>query len=176
MKATRITRELATRAAEVLKAVLHQVSTIKVKEIEMKAADAEREMDILARIDVLGHNHTLACKLASSSEPGLVRKALQELRDDAKQLPEGATPVFIAPYLPPEAREICTTSEAGFLDLEENARLMVGEVFISKRSLPRRKEQTSPSAPQAAGALRKFPPARAAAPAGACGAQALGCA
>lgn len=176
MKATRITKELETRAMEAIKAVLCHVSTIELKTMETKAANAEREMGILVRVGVLGHNHTLACKVAASGEPQLIRKALKELHDDAAHLPEGATPVFIAPYLPPEAQELCTTSKAGYLDLEENARLIVGEVFIGKRSLARRKEQTLSTSTQAAKALPKLPPVRAAAPAGACGAQVLGCA
>jgi hypothetical protein len=45
------------------------------------------------------------------------------------------TPVLIAPYLSPEAQTLCKERDAGFLDLEGNARLSPGEVFIGKRSM-----------------------------------------
>jgi hypothetical protein len=65
-----------------------------------------------------------------------VRSALNELRQGAARLPGDATPVIIAPYLSPESQALCKESQAGFLDLEGNARLALGEVFIVKRTLP----------------------------------------
>ena len=47
--------------------------------------------------------------------------------------------VLIAPYLlPPEAQALCKERSASYLDLEGNAHLAFGEVFIGKRSVPGR--------------------------------------
>ena len=47
-------------------------------------------------------------------------------------------PVIIAPYFSPDAQKACEDAGAGFLDLEGNARLSCGEVFIAERSVSSR--------------------------------------
>lgn len=49
--------------------------------------------------------------------------ALLKLRDYVARRAHGATPVFIAPYLSPDAQSVCREQDVGFLDLEGNARL-----------------------------------------------------
>ena len=166
MKATSVSNELGTRATEALKAVLHQVSTIELKGIEMTRPKPGGETGIVVRLGVLGHNHTLACKVISSDEPQLVRQALLELQADTAQHAEDTTPVFIAPILSAETQALCVENKTGFVDLEDNARLVLGEIFIGKRSLPRRERHPEVMQPQVAQAISTlhFPPARASAP------------
>jgi hypothetical protein len=161
MKATLMSNELGTRAKEALEAVLHQVSTIELKEMK-----ASRQTDFVVRIGVLGRDHTLTCKVTANGEERAVRKALRELQEEAAKSTGETTPVFIAPYLSPEARALCMEAKTGFVDLENNARLDLGEVFISKRSLPRR-EQPKLEMPLAVDAMdmQKFLPVRVTAPA-----------
>ena len=154
---------LEVRAIEALRAVLQQVSTIKVR--DLKRASKPPGRGIVAHIDVLGHNHTLACRVEASGEPGQVSTALTELDACAAHLAANATPVLIVPYLSAEVQALCERSRAGFLDLEGNARLVIGEVFIVKRSLPgRSRQQSSPTLTQRSFArvLSGFPAARAA--------------
>jgi hypothetical protein len=126
-----------SRAVEALMAVLCQVSQIKLKDIDLDSHRPDLQVDILAHIDVHGHSHTLVCKVRASGRPEHVRMALKELQCHASQFSGNATPVLIAPRLSEEAKAICRESKAGFLDLEGNARLELGEVFIGKCSLPR---------------------------------------
>jgi hypothetical protein len=93
---------------------------------------------ILAQIEVHGHRHALACELYSDGDPSRLRAALRESQAFASPVHSDATPILIAPYLCPEAQELCKQSKAGFLDFQGNARLTVGEVFIVMRSLPGR--------------------------------------
>jgi len=123
-------------AAEALDAVLHHVSQIKVKSIELDSPRADLKVDILAHLDVHGHSHTLVCKVRASGRPEHVRTALEEFQVHASEFSPNATPVLIAPHLSEEARVLCRESRARFLDLEGNARLELGDVFIGKRSLP----------------------------------------
>ncbi|HOI53266.1 MAG TPA: hypothetical protein PLN02_12870, partial [Azonexus sp.] len=44
-----------------------------------------------------------------------------------------ATPVFIAPYLSPAVRQLCVENGVSFLDLEGNARIAFGGVFIERQ-------------------------------------------
>ncbi len=136
MKTNTATTELEIRAAEALAAVLAQISGVKLKEMRREPASRGHIAGFWAWIDVFGHSHTLACEVRTNAEPSHLREALRDFHNGAPHLPGDATPVIIAPYLSPEAQAICKESDAGFLDLEGNARLAVGELFIGMRSLP----------------------------------------
>lgn len=127
--------EFENRAAEALKALLEQVSAVKLRDMKREPRARGRATEILAHIDIHGHSHTLACKVNADTRPSRVRASLRELQDCAAHFAGDATPVFIGPYLSPKAQALCKESHAGFLDLAGNARLSVGEVFIGKRSL-----------------------------------------
>jgi hypothetical protein len=135
MKTDRAATGFQLRAAEALKALLEQVSAVKLKEIKSEPPVRGRAAEILVQIDVYGHSHTLACELNADTRPSKVRASLKKLQDCAAHVAGEATPVFIAPHLSPEAQALCKESHTGFLDLEGNARLSVGEVFIGKRSM-----------------------------------------
>ncbi len=132
MKATRIPNEMEAKAAEALSALLHQVSTIKTRDIKFQPV--HRKSNFLANIDVLGHSHKLICNVAGG-QPDDVRKALRRLRTCADRRRSDATAVLIAPYLSPQARAMCERDRVGFIDMQGNARLMIDEVFIGKRSV-----------------------------------------
>lgn len=135
MRSEIISVELRMRATDALKAILGQVSGVKVKEMRREVQATGRSVEIIADTDVFGHTHLLACGVKVDAEPDQLREALRILRDDAASL-GNATPVIIAPYLSPEAQQLCKDNNAGYLDLQGNARLTLGEVFIRTRSLP----------------------------------------
>jgi hypothetical protein len=136
MKNTLLSNDLGNRAMEALKDVLHQVSTIELKSVEAKRTpDLSRQTEFEVQIGVLGQSHTLACKVTASCEMRAVRKALREFAEEAENSSHKTIPVFIAPSLSQEARELCVASKIGYLDFEDNARLVLGDVFVSKRSL-----------------------------------------
>jgi len=138
MKTDRAATELEMRAAQALKELLQQVSAVKLKEMKHEPPARRRAADILVHLDVYGHSHTLACEVHHDPCPSEVRASLKKLQDCASRFAGQATPVLIAPHLSPEAQALCKESHAGFLDLEGNARLSMGEVFIGKRSLHQR--------------------------------------
>lgn len=133
MKTNPTMSEMERRAVEALQALLEQVSVIKLKEIRV-APLTTGDSGIVAHVDVLGHRHTLTCEVKENTQPQNLREALQRLHDGAARCDEPATPVLIAPYFSPEAQALCKESHTGFLDLEGNARLTLGEAFIGKRS------------------------------------------
>jgi hypothetical protein len=161
MKSTVKANDLETRARTALQTLLQQVSTIELKGIELKVPDAGWETNFLVRIRVLGRNHTLACRLAPGGDAQTVRKVLREMHDNAATCSDGSIPVIIAPYLSPEMRAHSADNKIGYVDLEGNARLLLGEVFISERSLPVRDLQTV-ELPQLTETVtvRKFAPIR----------------
>ena len=135
MKTDWAANELEVRAAEALKSLLEEVSGVKLKEMKRQSPAHGLAAEILAHIDIHGHSHTLACEVNADTRPSKVRASIKKLQDCAAHLAGETTPVLIAPYLSPEAQALCKESHAGFLDLEGNARLSLGEVFIGKRSM-----------------------------------------
>jgi hypothetical protein len=127
--------ELQHRAPEALRQLLAHVSSIKLKEFRHEAAQQPATAGFVAHVDVFGRPHILACEVSSSGQLTDLEKQLEELHKSAARFAPGATPVLIAPYLSPEAQAMCKACAAGFLDLEGNARIAVGEVFIGKRTL-----------------------------------------
>jgi len=122
---------MESRAAEALGSLLHSVSSIKTRDIKFQPVT--RKTDILADIDVFGRNHKLVCSVANGELD--VKKALEKLRTSAEGKKGDATPVLITKHLSPQTRALCEQNRVGFLDLEGNARLVVDEVFIGKRSV-----------------------------------------
>jgi len=145
MKTARKPNEMEALAAKALGDLLHQVSSIKTRDIRFQPV--HRKSSILADIDVLGRSHKLVCNVADG-QPDDVKRALQKLRTCADHKKDDATPVLIAPYLSQQDREMCAKSRVGFVDLQGNARLMIDEVFIGKRSV------RSVNAPSPAGPVR----------------------
>jgi hypothetical protein len=133
------------RAAEALRAVLHQVSQIKVRNIDIDTPRPDLKVDFLAHLDVLGHSHTLVCKVEANGRPEHVRMVLSQWRHGRNEIRGNATLVFIAPRVSEEAQLLCRESQAGFLDLEGNARIDLGEVFIGKRSWPQKPVRCEPA-------------------------------
>jgi hypothetical protein len=137
--------ELQVRAAEALRSLLGQVSVIKVKEMRREGHVEGRSVEILADTDVFGRTHLLACGISAHGDLAELREVLRALRDDAASIAGNATLVVIAPFLSPEAQQLCKENEAGFLDFEGNARLTIGEVFIGMRSLQSQAINRSPA-------------------------------
>jgi hypothetical protein len=125
-------KQIQTCAAEALKELLAQVPAIAVKSVEPTVQGSDRGVDIMAHLDVGGRHHELVCEIEANGQPRHVRMALLYLRAYLEHRPD-ATPVFIAPYLSPEARSLCQAHDVGFLDLEGNCRLVFDGVFIERQ-------------------------------------------
>lgn len=136
MRSKLATAELPVLAANALRALLGRASAIKLKEMRREVRAEGGCVEILADTDVFGHSHVLACGVHAAGEAHQLREVLHVLCNDAASIAEDATPVLIAPYLSPEAQQLCIEHNAGFLDFEGNGRLTIGEVFIRVRSLP----------------------------------------
>lgn len=136
LKTSGTVNELTTRAGNALRGLLEEVPAIKVEKIEYEAAAdprVDRGVDFLITVEVDGRPHVLVCEVKASGQPRYVRSALREMRSVLTGSQAKETAVFIAPYLSPEARELVRDAEAGFLDLEGNARLAFDSVFIERQ-------------------------------------------
>jgi hypothetical protein len=158
LKPSQTMKELESRAADALGALLAQVPAIKLDDIKVEPSNADRAVDILARINVADRPHLLVCEVKASGQPRHVRMALLQLRNYLAHFGSEATAVFIAPYLSLEAQALCRDQGVGFLDLEGNARLVFDNVFIERRVPNRpsveRRELRSLFKPKSAQVLR----------------------
>lgn len=125
-------KELEDRAAKVLESILNQIPIIKLERMEIEPTMGRHQVDILVRLKASNHHHVLVCEVKSSGQPRYVREGLLQLRNCVAQSNIQATPVFIAPYLSPEARMICRENEVCFVDLQGNVRLEFDGVFIER--------------------------------------------
>lgn len=151
-------QQQAEQAADVLRQLLDQVPAIRGLDIEPLALASDREVGMLAHVQVPGRAHTLVCQVSASSQPRQVRLALLRLREVMATQSRNAAPVFIAPYLSPQAQALCREQDVGYLDLEGNARLVFGSVFIERQVASRppaeRRELRSLFKPKSAQVLR----------------------
>jgi len=132
------------RAEAALKAALAEVSTIKVREIRYEPSTPGRESCMTVHMDLLGQRQTLSCEIHSDGEPQQLRSAFEAPRGGSAQ--QNAMSIIVAPYLSPEAQALCKENKTGFVDLEGNVRLALGEVFILKRTLPHQSQQHTAAA------------------------------
>ncbi|RCN58241.1 type IV toxin-antitoxin system AbiEi family antitoxin [Acidiferrobacter thiooxydans] len=126
-------KELEGRAAGALRALVGEIPALRLDKIELEPALPHHGIDIVARINVDDRPHMLVCEIQSSGQPRNVRGALLQLRNYVAHLGEDAVPIFIAPYLSPEAQALCKENKVGFIDLVGNARLVFDNVFIERR-------------------------------------------
>jgi hypothetical protein len=136
MKTIVTRQEMQIRAAETLRAVLAEVSGARIREIRPASHGAASASSFTASVDVYGRSETIACEITQDAQPAHVRAALAELQSSIKSSVDAVVPLIIAPHLSDEARDLCRESKTGFLDLEGNARIALGEVFILKRNIP----------------------------------------
>jgi hypothetical protein len=154
MKPDHSLKSLEAQSKHALCALLAQVPAISLLEIEDDAW-----ADIVAHIDIYGQRYTVACVVKSSGQPRNVRAALTSLKQHSMvQQAQDVALVFIAPYLSLEAQALCREQGVGFLDLEGNARLVFGSVFIERQVASKpaadRRELRSLFKPKSAQVLR----------------------
>jgi hypothetical protein len=125
-------KEDEARAGEALRRLLENVPILQIEGIEAEVAADDWQPDLIARLLVDGRQHMLICEFKSNGQPRYARSALLELRDYVVQKAPYATPVFMAPYISPAVRQMCEEKGVGYLDLEGNARIAFGGVFIER--------------------------------------------
>lgn len=111
-------------------------------------------------IEVVAHDrkYLLLCEAKSRGFPRQVRDAAAQLTFYARQVGHDAYGVLLAPYLSPEARQICKDYGIGFCDLEGNCRLVFNGVFVERtvagKAPAQKQELRSLFAPKSAQIIR----------------------
>jgi hypothetical protein len=151
-------KEFERSAATALESILKEIPIITLESVELESPKGRHEIDILVHLTACDRPYVLVCEVKSSGQPRYVRDGLLQLRNHIERSNLQASPVFIAPYLSPEARMICRENKVGFVDLQGNVRLEFDGVFIertiSDRPPPERRELKSLFRPKSAQVLK----------------------
>jgi hypothetical protein len=158
LKAIDSMKEFEIRAASALESILKDIPIITLQSVEVEPSIGRHHIDVMVRLTAANRPHVLVCEVKSSGQPRYVRDGLLQLRNYIEHSNPEATPVFIAPYLSPEARMICRENKVGFVDLQGNVRLEFDGVFIerivSDKPQPERRELKSLFRPKSAQILK----------------------
>src|SRR6266545_8252711 len=107
-------KEFERSAASALESILNEIPIIRLDSVEVQPSMGRNEIDVLVRLTAANQSHVLVCEVKSSGQPRYVRNGLLQLRNYIEHSHLQATPIFIAPYLSPEARMICRENKVGF--------------------------------------------------------------
>ncbi|WP_460081145.1 hypothetical protein [Pseudomonas sp. H3_H05] len=123
-------KALETSSKEALQDLLSKVPIIEINSFKTTPSAKTWAPDFIVEIDASGKSHSLACVVKANGQPRFVTAALLQLRDYVNEWNTTITPIVIAPYLSPAARQACREKRVGYLDLEGNAWLSFDGVFI----------------------------------------------
>lgn len=154
-------KDAEARAGEALRRLLENVPIAQVEGIEVEAVvSGNWGPNLRARLLVDGRRHLLVCEYKSNGQPRYARSALLELKNYVAQRAPQATPIFIAPYISPAVRRMCEENGVSYLDLEGNARIAFGSVFIERlitdKPAAKQRELKSLFSPKSAQVLRSM--------------------
>ena len=128
--------ELEDKAGEVLRAFLAEIPFLKFR-FKRKPAEDDSPIDFIADLQISGAPKKLLIECKSTGELRFVRDALLRL-DRQRQDDPKAYPVFMAPYISPEAAALCAKENIGYIDFSGNCRLSTPPLFIHKEGHPNR--------------------------------------
>ncbi len=141
-----------------LQSLLEQVPIIERVKMVSDGPSTDASIDYLINVRIGKEDHTLACETKNSGQPRFVRSAVNGLRSYMYGREDIMTPVLLAPYLSPDARKICRDNKISFMDMEGNARIQFGGVYIdhqmSGKPAPEKRGLRTMFSPKSAQVLR----------------------
>lgn len=87
-------------------------------------------IDYFVRVRAGKEKYILACETKNNGQPRYVRSAINSLLAFMYGRKDNMTPVLLVPYLSPDSREMCRENKVSFLDMEGNALLQFGGIYI----------------------------------------------
>ncbi len=145
-------------AADLLRLLLAEMPAIESVDVRNVGQDPDSGIDLVADVMAFGHEHKLVVEVKASGQPRHVRSALLFLRDYVERQADRVTPILIAPYLSPQAQDLCREFGVSYLDLEGNARLAFGTFFLlrqfAKKPVVERRELRSLFKPKSVQVLK----------------------
>lgn len=140
-------------AQKALMTVLGKVPFLKTESVEREINGA----DFVVNLEVDNKKQVLVVEVKSSGQPRLAREAVNQLMRYRDTFPNSYL-VFMAPYISPQAAEICMKDNVGYLDFAGNCYLSFDKVYIEQSGKPNpfrsRRDLVSLYSPKSARVLR----------------------
>ena len=132
----RIKGQALQRAAlDRLAAALREVPFLDDADVKRESTRGDSRVDFALGIRGAATDHRLVCQVKSSGQPRIAREACLNLLDYTRS-DRRDYPVFIAPYISPEASSICEGYGVGYADLAGNCRLAFDQLYIRREGYP----------------------------------------
>ncbi|MBN1831731.1 MAG: hypothetical protein JW896_06420 [Deltaproteobacteria bacterium] len=125
------------KAENALRTCLQRIPFLTIEKIVREARDGTGEsmFDLVATICLGQKRLRIIAEVKNNGQPRVVRSAISQLKRYCENSSDVYC-VFVAPYISPQAAEICINEGVGYLDLAGNCRLSFGEVYIEQRGNP----------------------------------------
>lgn len=158
LKSIQSVNRIEIQARNALEQVLSRVPIVVVDNIRSDLPMSNRRIDLVADVRAAGTPYRLLCEILPNGQPRYVNNALLQFREHAAYGAPDTVPILVAPYFSPGTRALCQQYQVGYLDIEGNAQIAFGGVFIERqmteRPVTERRELKSLFKPKAAQILR----------------------
>jgi len=120
------------KAMEALLGCFRNIPFVEVKGIEEQSGINGFKVDFLLKLNLSGRKiKNLIVEVKSNGQPRFAREAINLLLLSISKLPDSYG-VFVAPFISPEAAELCSKNGIGYIDLSGNCFLSFEQVFIKQ--------------------------------------------
>jgi len=123
-------KELEIHSRDALRNLLSKIPILEIKSLKSVPLSKAWTPDFTVEVNTSGKSHSLVCEVKASGQPRFINAAILQLRDYVNERNTEATPIVVAPYLSPAARQACREKGVGYLDLEGNSWISFDGVFI----------------------------------------------
>ncbi|MGO9613730.1 MAG: type IV toxin-antitoxin system AbiEi family antitoxin [Dissulfurispiraceae bacterium] len=145
--------ETEAKAEKALKAVLEKIPFLKVNSVERE----KDGVDLLFNLALVDKTQVLLVEVKNNGQPRMARDAVNQLIRYRNKYPD-AYLIFVAPYISPQAANICMKDSVGYLDFAGNCFFSFGQVYIEQTGKPNpfktRRDLVSLSSPKSSRVLR----------------------
>lgn len=127
-----------------LRNLLSEIPGLNLQEESVPRRPHDQDMDFKVELNFHNERHILVCEVKSSGQPRHIRSAALQILHYCQQtypVTNRATPVVMAPYLSPAARDLCLELGVYYMDFEGNCRLQFGGVYIDHKGQPKPKAE-----------------------------------
>jgi hypothetical protein len=149
--------ELLGKIDNALRTSLQKVPFLEVVAMERSISAGDMRPDIVATVRVAQKQRRIALEVKSNGQPRMVRTAAYQLQRYQQDNPDVYC-IVAAPYISPQAADICAKEGIGYLDLAGNCRITFDQVYIEQegKSNPfaQKRDLRSLYSPKAARVLR----------------------
>lgn len=123
--------DIEATAQDTLMAVFEKVPFLKVKSFERE----KDGIDTLVKLSLGDNIQILLIEVKGNGQPRMARDAVNQMIRYRNTYPD-AYLIFMAPYISPQAAEICVKDGVGYLDFAGNCFLSFGQVYIEQTGKP----------------------------------------